>query len=228
MSELSNQLRELQEKGFIRPSSSPWGAPVLFVKKKDGAMRMCIDYRELNKVTIKNRYPLPRIDDLFYQLQASLGIRPGNNFYTTSRRHSTTGTSSLSPPQYRRHSHPPHHHPHLVTLPQTAPSTPWLPSSQPPPHHYATATPSPTSPRHYHGHQPPIRVRLDLDSTTRVFGFYNSLGVFGFGVNSPKGVFVSVITCQRAFGFVVLSTKDAFGFVKKTLCHNLGVISKHS
>ncbi|GJV66897.1 putative reverse transcriptase domain-containing protein [Tanacetum coccineum] len=69
MSELSNQLKELQEKGFIRPSHSPWGAPVLFVKKKDGAMRICIDYRELNKLTIKNRYPLPRIDDLFDQLQ---------------------------------------------------------------------------------------------------------------------------------------------------------------
>ncbi|GKC19157.1 putative reverse transcriptase domain-containing protein, partial [Tanacetum coccineum] len=69
MSELSNQLKELQEKGFIRPSHSPWGAPVLFFKKKDDAMRMCIDYRELNKLTIKNRYPLPRIDDLFDQLQ---------------------------------------------------------------------------------------------------------------------------------------------------------------
>ncbi|GJX10959.1 putative reverse transcriptase domain-containing protein [Tanacetum coccineum] len=69
MLELSNQLKELQEKGFIRPSHSPWGAPVLFVKKKDGAMRMCIDYRELNKLTIKNRYPLPRIDYLFDQLQ---------------------------------------------------------------------------------------------------------------------------------------------------------------
>nr|GEX93192.1 hypothetical protein [Tanacetum cinerariifolium] len=68
MSELSNQLKVLQERGFIRPSHSPWGAPVLFVKKKDGAMRMCIDYRELNKLTIKNRYPLPRIDDLFDQL----------------------------------------------------------------------------------------------------------------------------------------------------------------
>ncbi|GJY18426.1 putative reverse transcriptase domain-containing protein [Tanacetum coccineum] len=64
MLELSNQLKELQEKGFIRPSHSPWGAPVLFVKKKDGSMRMCIDYRELNKLTIKNRYPLPRIESL--------------------------------------------------------------------------------------------------------------------------------------------------------------------
>ncbi|GJU26512.1 hypothetical protein Tco_1165133 [Tanacetum coccineum] len=71
LKELSGQLKELQDKGFIRPSSSPWGAPVLFVKKKDGSFRMCIDYRELNKLTIKNRYPLPRIDDLFDQLQGS-------------------------------------------------------------------------------------------------------------------------------------------------------------
>ncbi|GJZ94588.1 putative nucleotidyltransferase, ribonuclease H [Tanacetum coccineum] len=71
MEELSGQLRELHDKGFIRPSSSPWGAPVLFVKKKDGSFRMCIDYRELNKLTIKNRYPFPRIDDLFDQLQGS-------------------------------------------------------------------------------------------------------------------------------------------------------------
>ncbi|GJZ89290.1 putative reverse transcriptase domain-containing protein [Tanacetum coccineum] len=71
MKELSKQLQELSEKGFIRPSSSPWGAPVLFVKKKDGSFRMCIDYQELNKLTIKNRYPLPRIDDLFDQLQGS-------------------------------------------------------------------------------------------------------------------------------------------------------------
>ena len=71
MKELSEQLQELSEKGFIRPSSSPWGAPVLFVKKKDGSFRMCIDYRELNKLTVKNRYPLPRIDDLFDQLQGS-------------------------------------------------------------------------------------------------------------------------------------------------------------
>ncbi|GJS83825.1 hypothetical protein Tco_0750366, partial [Tanacetum coccineum] len=69
--ELSKQLQELSEKGFIRPSSSPWGAPVLFVKKKDGSFRMCIDYHELNKLTIKNQYPLPRIDDLFDQLQGS-------------------------------------------------------------------------------------------------------------------------------------------------------------
>ncbi|GJW69967.1 putative reverse transcriptase domain-containing protein [Tanacetum coccineum] len=71
MKELLEQLQELSDKGFIRPSSSPWGAPVLFVKKKDGSIRMCIDYRELNKLTVKNRYPLPRIDDLFDQLQGS-------------------------------------------------------------------------------------------------------------------------------------------------------------
>ncbi|GJX50304.1 putative reverse transcriptase domain-containing protein [Tanacetum coccineum] len=71
LQELSTQLQELSDKGFIRPSSSPWGAPVLFVKKKDGSFRMCIDYRKLNKLTVKNRYPLPRIDDLFDQLQGS-------------------------------------------------------------------------------------------------------------------------------------------------------------
>nr|GEV58984.1 reverse transcriptase domain-containing protein [Tanacetum cinerariifolium] len=71
MKELSDQLKELADKGFIRPSSSPWGAPVLFVKKKDGSFWMCIDYWELNKLTVKNRYSLPRIDDLFDQLQGS-------------------------------------------------------------------------------------------------------------------------------------------------------------
>ncbi|GJV87571.1 putative reverse transcriptase domain-containing protein [Tanacetum coccineum] len=71
MKELSEQLKELSDKGFIRPSSSPWGAPVLFVKKKDRSFQMCIDYQELNKLTVKNRYPLPRIDDLFDQLQGS-------------------------------------------------------------------------------------------------------------------------------------------------------------
>ncbi|KAJ4973762.1 hypothetical protein NE237_006936 [Protea cynaroides] len=71
LKELKTQLQELLDKGFIRPSISPWGAPVLLVKKKDESVRLCIDYRELNKVTIKNRYPLPRIDDLFDQLQGA-------------------------------------------------------------------------------------------------------------------------------------------------------------
>ncbi|OWK25855.1 hypothetical protein AJ87_00245 [Rhizobium yanglingense] len=71
LKELKIQLVDLIDKGFIRPSYSPWGAPVLFVKKKDGTLRMCIDYRELNKLTIKNKYPLPRIDDLFDQLQGA-------------------------------------------------------------------------------------------------------------------------------------------------------------
>ena len=69
--ELKGQLQELLGKGFIRPSASPWGTPVLFVKKKDGSFWMCIDYRQLNKVTFKNKYPLPRIDDLFDQLQGA-------------------------------------------------------------------------------------------------------------------------------------------------------------
>ena len=67
LQELKVQLQELLDKGFIRPSTSPWGAPVLFAKKKDKTLRLCIDYRQLNRVTIKNRYPLPRIDDLFDQ-----------------------------------------------------------------------------------------------------------------------------------------------------------------
>ncbi|GKA33618.1 putative reverse transcriptase domain-containing protein [Tanacetum coccineum] len=71
MQELSGQLQELQDKGFIRPSYSTWGASVLFIKKKDGSLHMCIDYRKLNKLTVKNRYPLLRIDDLFDQLQGS-------------------------------------------------------------------------------------------------------------------------------------------------------------
>nr|GEW19660.1 putative reverse transcriptase domain-containing protein [Tanacetum cinerariifolium] len=71
MQELTEKLQKVQDKGFIRPSHSPWGAPVLFVKKKDGSFRMCIDYRELNKLTIKNRYSLPRIDNLFDKLQGS-------------------------------------------------------------------------------------------------------------------------------------------------------------
>ncbi|GJX55310.1 hypothetical protein Tco_0285207 [Tanacetum coccineum] len=69
LQELSTQLQELSDKGFIRPSYSPWGAPVLFLKKKDGSFRMCIDYCELNKLAVKNRYSLPRIDDLFDQFK---------------------------------------------------------------------------------------------------------------------------------------------------------------
>jgi hypothetical protein len=68
LAELKKQLQELLDKGYIRPSSSPWGCPTLFVKKKDGSLRLCVDYRPLNVVTIKNKYPLPRIDVLFDQL----------------------------------------------------------------------------------------------------------------------------------------------------------------
>ena len=71
LQELRVQLQELLDKGFIRSSTSQWGAPVLFVKKKDRTLRLCIDYRQLNRVTIKNRYPLPRIDDLFDQLRGA-------------------------------------------------------------------------------------------------------------------------------------------------------------
>ena len=67
-SEVEKQLEEYIQRGFICPSSSPWASPILLVKKKDGSMRMCIDYRGLNAVTIKNKYPLPRIDELFDQL----------------------------------------------------------------------------------------------------------------------------------------------------------------
>ena len=71
LKELNLQLQELLEKGFILPSVSPWGAPVLFIKKKDGTLRLCVDYRQLNKMTMKNKYPLPRIDDLFDQLKGA-------------------------------------------------------------------------------------------------------------------------------------------------------------
>jgi hypothetical protein len=71
LTELKKQIEELLEKGFIRPSLSPWGAPVLFVNKKDGSRRMCVDYRSLNEVTIKNKYLLPRIEDLFDQMRGA-------------------------------------------------------------------------------------------------------------------------------------------------------------
>ena len=75
LKELKLQLQELLEKGFIRPSVSPWEAPMLFVKKKDGTLRLCVDYRQLNKMTVKNKYPLPRIDDLFDQLKVQVSFR---------------------------------------------------------------------------------------------------------------------------------------------------------
>jgi hypothetical protein len=95
--ELKKQIDELSEKGYIRPSTSPWAAPVMFVEKKDGTRRMCIDYRALNEFTIKNKYPLPRIEDLFDQLRGAsvfskidlrsgyhqLKIRPSDNPKTT-------------------------------------------------------------------------------------------------------------------------------------------------
>jgi len=71
LEELKEQLKELSKKGFIRPSASPWGSPVLFVKKKDDSLRMCVDYRNLNAMTVKNKYPLPRIDDLLDQLKGA-------------------------------------------------------------------------------------------------------------------------------------------------------------
>ena len=72
INELKSQLKELIDKKYIQSSVSPWGAPVIFVKKKDGTMRLCIDYCQLNKMTIKNRYPLPCIDDLFDQLRGAM------------------------------------------------------------------------------------------------------------------------------------------------------------
>ena len=71
LKELKLQLQELLEKGFIRPSVSPWGAPMLFVNKKDGTLQLCVDYRKLNKMTMNNKYTLPRIDDLFDQLKGA-------------------------------------------------------------------------------------------------------------------------------------------------------------
>ena len=71
LKELNFQLQELLDKGFVRPSVLHWGVSVLFVKKKDGTLQMCIDYRQINKVTVKNKYPLLRVRDLFYQLKGA-------------------------------------------------------------------------------------------------------------------------------------------------------------
>ena len=71
LNELKSQLKELIDKNYIRPSVSPWGAPIIFIKKKDDTLRLCIDYRQINKMTIKNKYPFPHIDDLFDQLVAA-------------------------------------------------------------------------------------------------------------------------------------------------------------
>jgi hypothetical protein len=71
LKELKKQITKLPEAGYIRPSSSPWAAPVLFVQKKDGSQRMCVDYRSLNDVTVKNKYPLPCIEDLFDQMRCA-------------------------------------------------------------------------------------------------------------------------------------------------------------
>jgi hypothetical protein len=82
LTEPKEQLQELLDKGYVRPSASPWGAPIIFVPKKDGTQRMCMDYYSLNEVTINNKYPLPRIDDLFDQLKGAcdfskIDLRPG-------------------------------------------------------------------------------------------------------------------------------------------------------
>ena len=93
LAELKKQLDEQLRKGFIRPSASPWGSPVLFVSKKDGTIRLCIDYRSLNEVTIKNKYPLPKIEDLFDQLNGArvfskIDLRSGYYQLTYPRLHS--------------------------------------------------------------------------------------------------------------------------------------------
>nr|GEV56756.1 putative reverse transcriptase domain-containing protein [Tanacetum cinerariifolium] len=104
MQELSDQLQELADRGFIRPSTSPWGAPILFVIKKDGSFRMYIEYRELNKLTVKNRCPLPRIDDLFDQLQGSsfyskIDLRSGyHQVRVRERRYSQDNFQNMASP----------------------------------------------------------------------------------------------------------------------------------
>nr|GEU33817.1 putative reverse transcriptase domain-containing protein [Tanacetum cinerariifolium] len=167
LEKLPGQLKELQDKGFIRPSSSPWGAPVLFVKKKDGSFRMCIVYRELNKLTVKNRNSLPRIDDLFDQLQGSqffskLDLRSGyhqlrvheddipKTAFRTRYEHFEFTHDHLPPRQPPLHHSHPHHRYTSSSPPRTtttADTTTLYPSSTR--HHphllHHTTTPSPTS-----------------------------------------------------------------------------------
>jgi hypothetical protein len=89
LAELKNQLQELLDKGYIRPSSSPWGCPALFVKKKDGSLRLCVDYRPLIAVTIKNKYPLPRIDVLFDHLAGDNFLQDRSSFWLSSNQNLT-------------------------------------------------------------------------------------------------------------------------------------------
>ena len=111
--ELKTQFQELLEKGYIRPSISPWGTPVLFVKKKDGTLRLCIDYRQLNRVTIKNKYPLPRVDDLFDQLQ---GARVFSKIDLRSRYHQLRIACHTPTPYYRQVCRPLHRNPQPLPL----------------------------------------------------------------------------------------------------------------
>jgi hypothetical protein len=99
LKELKKQLTKLQEAGYIRPSSSPWGAPVLFVQKKDGSQRMCVDYRSLSDDTIKNKYPLPCIEDLFDQMRGArvfykIDLRSG--YHQMKIRHSDIPKTAFS------------------------------------------------------------------------------------------------------------------------------------
>eukprot|EP00253_Pinus_taeda_P018597 PITA_18597 len=101
--ELKLQLKEMLDKGYIRPSVSPWGAPILFVKKKDGTLRLCIDYRKLDKVMIKNKYPLPRIDDFFDELKgpivfSEIDLRYSDIIKCTSKKRTSIGLLSRSDP----------------------------------------------------------------------------------------------------------------------------------